>query len=314
MMGVEEWIMSLIRLEGIIPATVTPMTKDYRVDEEALRDYIRWLLKFKIGGLAINVDTGEGPHLYKSEKVRILRLVKEVAGDRVPIVAGLQASFTAEAVEASKEFGEAGADAFLVFPIPAFIGEPLPPEIPYSYHKAIYDASNVPLVLFQLQRDLGGVEYTQSCLLRLAGLEGVTAIKVASFNAMKFLRTLRLLRSAPRKITILTGNDNFILESLILGADGALIGFGTIATDLQIEMFNLVREERYREAAEIWDRLQPLVDTIFAPPVRDYRARLKEALVQLGVLRNSYVRPPLMPLSEGERRAVRKALKEAEIL
>ena len=306
--------MSMINLEGIIPATVTPMTKDYKVDDEALRDYIRWLLKFKIGGLAINVDTGEGPHLYRSEKTRILRVVKETVGSRVPIVAGLQANFTAEAVEASKKFKEAGANAFLVFPIPAFIGKPLPPEVPCSYHKAIHDAAEVPLVLFQLQKDLGGVEYTPSCLLKLAELEGVTAIKEASFDAMKFLRTLRLLRSAPRKITILTGNDNFILESLILGADGALIGFGTIAVDLQVEMFNLVKKSRYREAAEIWNRLQPLADIIFAPPVRNYRIRLKEALVQLGVLKEAYVRPPLTPLSETERNTVRDALKKAEIL
>jgi len=306
--------MGVPKLGGIIPATVLPMGPDYRVDEDALKEYIRWLTGFKVGGLAINVDTGEGPHLHREERVKVLKIVRQVVGGRVPIVAGLQANFTAEAVEAATEARKAGADALLVFPIPAFLGEPLPPEIPYAYHRAVAEGANIPLVLFQLQRDLGGVEYSTECLLRLASIEGVTALKEASFDALKFVRTLRTLRSAPRRITVLTGNDNFILESFILGADGALIGFGTLATDLQVEMFELVQKERYEEAREMGERLQPLADVIFAPPVRNYRARVKEALVLLGVLRHAYVRPPLTPISPTERESIREALKRAELL
>jgi len=99
-----------------------------------------------------------------------------------------------------------------------------------------------------------------------------------------------------------------------LGAEGALIGFATLATDLQVEMFELVQKKKYDEAKEIAERLQPLVDVIFAPPARNYRARTKEALVMLGVLKHAYVRPPLVPISDAERTQLRKALKKAEVL
>ena len=122
------------------------------------------------------------------------------------------------------------------------------------------------------------------------------------------------MRKAPRKITLLTGNDTFILEAFLLGAEGALIGFGTLATDLQIEMFELVQKHRYDEAKTIAERLQPLIDAIFAPPTRNYRARTKEALVMLGVINHAYVRPPLLPISEAERRQIRSALKSAGLL
>ncbi|MCW4027395.1 MAG: dihydrodipicolinate synthase family protein [Candidatus Bathyarchaeota archaeon] len=303
-----------LKLSGIIPATVLPLTEAYQIDEDSLREYIGWLTKPRVGGLAVNVDTGEGPHLYMEEKMRVLKIVKDTVGDSVPIVAGLQASFTSQAIEAADRMKRAGADALLVFPIGTFYGSPLPPEVPYAYHKAIADGAGAPLVLFQLQRDLGGVEYNPECLAKLASIDGVIAIKEASFSAMKFLRTLRLLRSSPRRIAILTGNDNFIFESFVLGADGALIGFGTLATDLQVEMFELVEKERYSEAREIADRLQPLADVIFSSPVRNYRARTKEALVMLGVLEHAYMRPPLMPISDEERIAVKEALKKAELL
>jgi len=158
------------------------------------------------------------------------------------------------------------------------------------------------------------VEYEPECLARLTEIEEVVAIKEASFDALRFLKTLKLVRSASPEVAFLTGNDNFIYESMVMGADGALIGFGTLATDLQVEMFNLVRQSRFEEAGEIAGRVQPLADAIFAPPVRNYRARTKEALVMLGVLRQAHMRPPLTPIGRREREAVREALKKAELL
>lgn len=306
--------MRKISLGGIIPATVTPMTKDFKVDEEALVDYIKWISRFRIGGLAINVDTGEGPHLYREERKRILELVVDVVKGKFPIIAGLPTRFTQEAVEQALEAKETGADALLVFPIPAFSGFPLPAEIPYQYHKTIGEKAEIALVLFQLERGLGGVEYPSEVLLELIKIRQVIALKESLEDAQKFVSTARLLREAPRRITLLTGNDTFILEAFILGAEGALIGFGTLATDLQVEMFELVQKRRYDEAKAIAERLQPLIDAIFASPARNYRARTKEALVMLGVLKNAYIRPPLLPISEAERKRLREALKRADLL
>lgn len=300
--------------EGLIPATIVPMDESYRIDEDELRRYINWISGFRISGVAVNVDTGEGPHLYPDEQIRVVEIYREELKGRVPIVAGLSTRFTDEAVKMAKRLEMAGADALLAFPIPAYAGEPLDPEIPYGYHKAVAEAVRIPLVAFQLQRALGGVEYPASALRRLLEVEGVAAIKEASFDAKKFLETVRVVRSIERKVYVLTGNDNFILESFILGADGALLGFGTVATDLQAEMIARAKHRDYEGAFEIARVLQPLADVIFAPPVRNYRARLKEALVMLGVLKRAYVRPPLMPISEAERKLVRRALEKAGLL
>jgi len=65
-------------------------------------------------------------------------------------------------------------------------------------------------------------------------------------------------------------------------------------------------------AREIYDGvIQPLVSVVFAPPVRNYRARVKEALAAVGVLEEAHVRPPLLPLSADERRAVHEAVRRA---
>ncbi len=303
----------LLKRYTLIPATLTPMDKHFRVDLDQLEEYIRWLMNFNIGGLAVNVDASEGPHLYPEEQIEILKTSASIVNGKIPIIAGLHARNTEEAVKLGLEAKEAGADGLLVFPHPAFIGEPSA-DVIYNYHLELSKKVDLPIILFHLQPALGGVEFTPETLFRLVRIKNVVAIKEASFDAKKFVEVVRTLNNAPRKITILTGNDNFIYESLVLGAEGGLLGFGTIATDKQTEMFKLVARGKLREAGEIWQDLLPLEEVIFSPPIRNYRARLKEALVMMGILKTPYVRPPLQPISEKERKQIRKALKELGII
>src|SRR5215204_4766425 len=130
------WRMAL-NLEGLIPATVLPMTAEAEIDEAQLRRYIRWVSDQGPVALAINADTGEGPHLTHREKVRVVEIVADELNGTMPIVAGLGGPFTRQAVEQARDFKAAGAEAFLVFPISAYLSAPLNPEVPIRYHQAI---------------------------------------------------------------------------------------------------------------------------------------------------------------------------------
>lgn len=307
--------MKTLDLSGLIPAVVTPMDAEGAVDHAGLRRYIGWLLGYDgLKGLAVNMDTGEGPQLSREERRRILEAYAEEASGRVPVLAGVGAPSTAAAVELARDAAVAGADGLVVFPHPVFVGEPLPWQVPYEYHKAIADAVDLPMVIFQLQPALAGVIFSREALLKLASIPNVIAIKEASFDAVRFVETVRVLAEAPKRLQILTGNDNFILESFLLGADGALIGFGTIAIAEQIEMLRRLRSGDLDGARTLYDEvIQPLVSVMFAPPVRDYRARMKGALVALGALEAVHVRPPLQPLSPDEAAAVREAVRKASL-
>jgi 4-hydroxy-tetrahydrodipicolinate synthase len=265
-------------------------------------------------GLAVNVDTGEGPHLSADERLRVLEIVAEEVGHRIVVVGGLAGSYTEQAATFAADAGRAGARALLVFPIAVYQGEPLDPEIPARYHRAIHQASGLPLIAFQLQPALGGVNFSIDVLERLMTVEGVVAIKEASFDAKRFVETIRTVRAVAPDANVLNGNDNFLLEAYLLGADGALLGFGTLAALEQVTMQDAAVGADLPTARAIASRLQPLCDAIFAPPVRDYRARTKHALATLGVIDHSYVRPPLLPLSPEDTAAVERALKEAALL
>ncbi len=300
-----------LNLNGLIPATVLPMHADGSIDEGELRSYIGWISGQGPVALSINVDTGEGPHLTHDEKVRVLRIVREVTD--LPIVAGLAGPSTDAAVRQARDFKAAGADALLVFPIPAYLSEPLDVRVPVTYHEAIADVG-LPMILFQLQPALAGLNYEPETLRAMASVDGVIAIKEASFDARRFVDTARLIAELPRPITFLTGNDNFILESFMLGATGALIGFGAVMTREQVDMIEAWNAGRIDDAMTLGRRVQRLADVVFARPVGDYRVRLKECLRMLGVLEAAYVRRPLMPLGDAERAHLASVLAEVGLL
>lgn len=300
-----------LNLDGLIPATVLPMTADGAIDERALRSYIAWVVEQGPVALAINVDTGEGPHLTHDEKVRVLRIVREVTD--IPIVAGLAGPSTDAAVRQAGDFQAAGADALLTFPIPAYLSEPLDVRVPVNYLEAVAGVG-LPLILFQLQPALAGVNFEPDTLRAMAAVDGVIAIKEASFDARRFVDTVNLIADLPRPIALLTGNDNFILESFMLGATGALIGFGAVMTREQVQMIEAWQAGRIDEARALGARVQRLADVVFAKPVGDYRVRLKECLRILGVLESAAIRRPLMPIDDGERTFLAEVLAEVGLL
>ncbi len=304
--------MSGLDLRGIIPATVLPLTADGEVDEPELRRYIRWIAGQGIRAVAVNVDTGEGPHLWHEERLRVLRVYKEeLAGRGIPIVAGLGASFTAQAVRYAREYREAGADALLVFPITAYLGAPLPADVPVRYNRAVADEVGLPMILFTLQPALGGTDFDDETLARLLQIPQVVAIKEALFDAKRFREIVGLVRAAGRPVTVLTGNDNFIWESYLLGAEGALLGACAVCTRTHVEVHAAAMRGDWATARERGDRIQKVVDAVFAAPVRDYRARSKEVLVMQGIIAHAHMRPPLLPAGAEDRQRLKQALAEA---
>lgn len=305
--------MAELDLNGIIPATVTPMDADAEVDEKQLRGYIEWLRGYGgLKGLAVNMDTGEGPHLTDAEKKRIVEIYKEEIGGEMPILAGVSGRSTREAEAQARMYAGAGADGLVVFPHPVFAGGRLGPKVPVAYHEAIAKASGLPLVLFQLQPALAGAIFTEETLLALCNMDSAVALKEASFDEATFVNTANIMKRAKKPVTLLTGNDNFIYESFLLGATGALIGFGTLCIREQIDMHRAAMDGDNEKGRALWERVKILCDVVFANPVRDYRSRTKVALKEQGVIGSTVMRQPLFEVDEEEKEKVRAALRKVK--
>lgn len=300
-------------LEGIIPAIIVPMRSDFSIDFTAFETYLEWVISQGAAGLAVNVDTGEGPYLTPEERSKIIQISRRVARGRCFIIAGVGGPGTLSAINNAKAARDAGADALLVFPTPAFLNDPLDANIPYEYHRSIGQESGLPLIVFQLGPIFGGLNYPADALAKLLELPNIIGLKDASFDAQRFVATRDIVQQANHQLTLLTGNDNFLLESFLLGAHGGLLGYGAVGVGLLVEMLEAVRNHQYELAASMQARVQGFCDYIYGRPIGDYRGRCKVALVHMGLLspEATYVRPPYLSLWETEHEVARQAVEEA---
>ena len=298
--------------EGIFPATITPMNKDFSVDIESFKNYLNWLKNQKVQGFAINVDTGEGPSLTSEERMLLLRTAKDIAGN-LKIIAGIIGGSTESAIIEAKNAVSSGSDAFLIFPNAAFRGKPQDSNLIYKYHEAIAEIEK-DIIIFNLQDDLGGALYSPETLEKLISIPQVKAIKEASFDISIYKSVYEIIRKQDKNISFLTGNDNFILESFLLGADGGLLGSCAQLTQWQVDCLNYTKKKQYEQAKELSNVFQPIVDVIFMPPVRNYRARTKYSLMLQGIIQSDYVRPPLVEISENEKNLIKTSLKEQGLI
>lgn len=303
-------------IKGMIPATILPMDENYQPDYDAYGEYLEWLIENDAVAFAVNMDTGEGPQLNVEERRLAIEKAVQVADGRVKVLGGVMGSTTSGAVETAQVYKDAGADGLVVFPNAAFRNEPLDPEIPVDYHRSIADETGLPIVLFQLAPVFGGVNYSRETLIRLLEIPQVIGIKEASFDAQYFSYTVETVKMVDRPLTILTGNDRFILESFLLGAEGALLGFGAIGCGMIAEMLDHIVAGEYQKAVDMRPRVQGFGDFIYQDPVLDYRARCKVALAHVGVIPHgvTYIRPPLLQISDEESDHIRQALINADLL
>ena len=112
----------------------------------------------------------------------------------------------------------------------------------------------------------------------------------------------------------MTGSDTFIYEAMLMGCDGALIGFAGTATKELIEMHAAVLRRDYDRGAEIWARLGPLARFCWRAPIRDYRPRMKEVLRMQGLIAHATVREPQLGVDDAERRELRRLAQHAGLI
>lgn len=281
---------------GVIAAPVTPFNPDESVDWSTLDRYMADIAAGGPVGIAMNMAASEGGSLTIDEQLEVIRRTRTAVAGSCAVISGVVAASTTKAAELGKRLVDAGADALVVFPpLPTFISKPLPVDVVVDFHKAIADAASVPVIAFHTPF----VDYPPGTIKGLAALGSIVALKDAAFNVD---RTIELVEEAEgTKLKILTGNDTFILEAMLMGCSGALIGFAGTATAKIVEMHNLATAGRITEAYQIWNAIGPLARLCWRAPLRDYRVRMKYALVRQGVIPHATARLPQPPITAADK-------------
>src|SRR5262245_56201069 len=298
-----------------MPPTLLPFRADLEIDEPAYRAHLRWLADAPgVTGIVANGHAAEVSSLTREERRRALAIALDEVAGKVPVVAGVYSDSTREAVELARDARAAGAAGLLVFPPTLCMwGAQRKPAIVLRPFSELADGVDLPLIVFEYPL-ASGIGYSPETLAALCKIPTVAALKDWSNDIVAYEKNLRALRSSGRPVAMLSSFTMSLMASFALGADGCISGMGSVAADLQAELYAAVTAGDLDRGRRVNDRLAPLVAVFYAPPFVDMHNRMKEALAILGRIPAAHVRPPLTPVSDDGRHRIRLALRASGLL
>lgn len=285
--------------EGVFPYLVSPVDADGRIRVKVLGQLCDDLIKAGVHGLTPLGSTGEFAYLDAAQREAVVAATIEAAAGRVPVVAGVASTSTADAVAQAQRYQQFGADGILAI-LEAYF--PLKDAQVEDYFRAIADAVDVPVVLYtnpQFQR----ADLTLPVIARLAAHPRIRYIKDASPNTG---RLLSIINAYGDNIRVFSASAHIPAAVMLIGGVGWMAGPACIAPRQSVQLYELCRAKRWDEALALQKKLWRLNEA-FAR--FNLAACIKAGLSLQGYDVGDPV-PPQAALNAEERKAVEAVLRE----
>lgn len=286
-----------MKLEGIIPALVTPFDNNDQVNHQVLADLIEHQLKLGMTGFVPLGSTGESYALTNEERRAVLKTVKETVGNRGLLIAGANAPSTREVIEQVKQNRDAGYDAVLV--APPFYSVPSPEEL-LGHYRAILDAvPDVDMVLYNYPMRVA-IELGYNVLDGLQDDPRVIAIKESSGELM---RAIDIGTKYKGKIDLCCGSDDIALDYFVWGATSWISAPANIMPENIVQFYNEFKAGNIEGAKSVSEKIFPVMNSL---ETSKFIQKIKYGC-ELSGFPVGNARMPLQPLSEDEKSEFRKA-------
>jgi 4-hydroxy-tetrahydrodipicolinate synthase len=288
-------------LHGVFPYLVSPIDADGRVKTDVLAKLCDDLISAGVHGLTPLGSTGEFAYLNREQRIAVVQSTIEAARKRVPVVAGVAATATADAVAQARNYQRLGADGILAILESYF---PLKDEQVESYFRAIADAVDIPVVLYtnpQFQRS----DLSLDTIARLATHPRIRYIKDASTNTG---RLLSIMNRCP-DMKVFSASAHIPAAVMLIGGVGWMAGPACVVPRQSVRLYEQCRAGRFDEAMTLQRKLWG-INEAFAR--FNLAACIKAGLQIQGYDVGDPV-PPQPALTAAERKIVEKTLTELEV-
>ncbi|MEJ2665892.1 MAG: dihydrodipicolinate synthase family protein [Deinococcales bacterium] len=286
---------------GVLPAITTPFDGNLAVDHGFLADHARWMTDAGCNGVVPGGSLGEAATLSFDEKLAVVRTLVRALDGRAPVIPGVAALATADAVRFAQAAAEAGARGLMVLP-------------PYVYSTdwremkahvaAVLNATPLPCMLYN-NPVAYTTDFTPEQVAELAAEHpNLVAIKESSTDVRR-VTALRALLAG--RLELLVGVDDAIVEGIAASAVGWIAGLVNALPAESVALFRLARDGRAEDASALYRWFLPLLrlDTV---PKFVQLIKLVQERVGHG---NARVRPPRLELAGSERSEAERVIAAA---
>ena len=232
---------------GVYPYLVSPVGEGGEIRDDVLMCLIDDLIKAGVHGVTPLGSTGEFAYLNNEQRSAVVRISIKAAAGRVPVVAGVAATATADAVAQARLYASLGADGILAILESYF---PLKDAQVEEYFRAIADAVDIPIVLYtnpQFQR----TDLTLDVIARLAEHPRIRYIKDASTNTGRLLSIMNRCE----RLKVFSASAHIPAAVMLIGGVGWMAGPACIIPRQSVRLYDLCHAGRWAEAMELQHKL-----------------------------------------------------------
>ena len=279
---------------GVFPAITTPFKADLSVDYETFAAQARWLVECGCNGIVALGSLGEAPALTRDEKLELLKRARQSLDGKAPVIAGISAFSTAEAVWLAKEAHGAGVNGLMVLPPLVYRGDWRETQ---AHLSAIFQATPLSAMLYNNPVAYGTDILPEQIIELRAQHQNFHAVKESSGDIR---RITSLKHLAGDSMEIFVGMDDVVVESVAAGATGWIAGLVNAFPEESVRLFKLAQGGPSAELDSLYAWFLPLLRLDTVPK---FVQLIKQVQEECGGP-SARVRPPRLELVGNEREQV----------
>ncbi|WP_093556777.1 dihydrodipicolinate synthase family protein [Pseudoduganella namucuonensis] len=292
--------MSAAKWQGIFPAVTTKFHANEELDHAEMEKHFEFQIQNGVHGMVTCGSLGEASTLSLEEKLEVAKLAVKVANGRVPVLANVSETRTANAIRYVQQARDLGVQGFMVMPSVLYAADAREAK---DNLRTIAAAAKLPIMVYNNPVTYK-VDLTPEDFQELADCEELVAIKESTDN----IRRITDLRNAVGdRYQLFMGVDDLSFEGLAVGADGLLAGLVVAFPAETVALYKLMKAKRYDEALKLYQWFMPLLHLDVSTKLVQ-NLKLVEALVGVG---NENVRRPRQPLVGAEREKIVAIVRQA---
>jgi N-acetylneuraminate lyase len=282
----------------ILPALVTPLLPDGRLDERSAERLINHLYDRGVGGLYVTGSTGEGIYLDFDVRRRIVELAVALSRGRGTVIVHVGAIQAIKAAELAQHAAQCGADA--VSSIPPFAGGYSWDEV-HGYYADLARRSPLPVVAYYIP-GLTGQPHSTANLASLLALPNIAGFKFTDTTLYAMQRLTA--RFQPGQI-MYNGPDEMLALGLQMGAHGGIGTTYNFMPDLIMQIYRHCQAGRFAEAVAVQRQANEIIEALL---MYQGLAASKQILVWQGLIDHATCAAPRARLTDAQQRQLRERL------
>jgi dihydrodipicolinate synthase/N-acetylneuraminate lyase len=296
------------KYHGTVVPVVTPFTAAGMLDEPALTRLLDRQIASGVEGVFVLGTTGEGAHIPREHRRRLVELTVRHTARRARVFAGLGDVRRADVSEAAVFF-QAGVDAVVAHPP---ISERVAVEALQAWYKALLDAMPGPLLLYNMPMTTG-LSIPLDTVEKLRGHHRLAGIKDSENNPRRLDELLRRFGGKP-DFAVFVGVGSLMEKGLQLGADGIVPSVGNLIPEVCQQMCAAAKSADWPKTESLSSRMNA-VSALYqnGRSLNESLAALKAAMHCRGVCAPQ-VLPPLRNVSPVELEKIRGQMRELQLL